>query len=321
MKQPRRQVHRVIFALLCVMLLCTSVLAASCSLRVTLLDEEQKPISDISVEVCQVARREGESFVLTEEFAGLGLSSQELTAPENTVEAAQQTFQYLLAKELEGMIVPTGERGWADFTELEEGIYLVFERGGQIVSFQPYLVALPTEQDGQIYYNIHSTPKAVSPDSKSILVMKQWEDDDNAARKRPGHIEVTLYRDGAPIRTVVLNERCDWQHTFHMLPGEGEYTVEETAVRGYETSYEEVAEGFVIVNTYVPSGNPSDPPGKPDKPELPDVPDEPQAPQEPQEPELPQTGFRMWPVYALLICGTALVLWGLVEVCLGREET
>ena len=158
-------------------------------------------------------------------------------------------------------------------------------------------------------------------DSKSVLVMKQWEDDDNAAGRRPKHIEVTLYRDGAAIRTVVLNERCDWQHTFHMLPGEGEYTVEEKAVRGYEVTYEETAEGFVIVNTYVPSGKP-DRPDDPTPPyEPPYEPEQPQEPGQPQEPQLPQTGFRMLPVYVMLICGTLMVIWGLVEVCLGREDT
>lgn len=325
MKQPTKQLHRFLLVLLCVLLLCQTVLAVSCSLRVTLTESDGTPVPDIGIELCQVAAFDGERFSLTQEFEALGLSAEELAA-NPTVELAEQVNQYVLSAEIEGTILATNGRGWVDFTALEEGVYLVFERGNQYVSFQPYLITLPTEQDGQLYYNIHSTPKAVSPDSRSILVMKLWEDDDNAAGRRPNHIKVTLCRNGIAIRTVVLNEKCNWQHTFQMLPGDGEYTIEELPVRNYESVCEEVAEGFLLTNTYTPSSDPEYPPVKPDRPEPPDEPDLPigpddtQLPEEPQEPSLPQTGFRMWPVYALLIVGCALVIWGLAEVCLRREE-
>lgn len=317
MKNRKRKLHRVVFVLLSLVLLCQVAAAAECSLRVTLTDEKQVPIAGISVELCCVAAMEDGEFVLTEEFAQLEFSAKEL-AQQATVEMAQGVWQYVLANELGGTVLATSERGWADFAALEEGVYLVFERGGQAVSFQPYLVSLPTEQDGQMYYNIHSAPKAVSPDSRSIMVMKLWEDRDDAAGRRPDHLKITLCRDGTAIRTVVLNERCGWQHTFHMLPVEGVYTVEETKVRNYEGVCEEVPEGFVLTNTYVPSDEPGHPPVQPSKPQ---TPEEPTQPELPQEPSLPQTGFRMWPVYALLGLGTVLVLWGLAEVCLGREDT
>ena len=323
MKQITRKLHKILFVLLCMVLFSQAALAASCSVRVILHDQEGTPVSGISVELCQVAVLDGETFVLTDEFSTLDLSAKDL-AEQPTVEMVQQAYQYVLANELEGTIQVTGELGWADFTSLEEGIYLIFERGSQAVSFQPYFVTLPTQRDGQTVYHVYSAPKVVSPDSRSILVMKQWEDDDNAAGRRPNHIQVTLYRDGIAIRTVVLNEACKWQHTFNMLPGDGVYTVEEAPVRHYEVSCEDVAEGYILTNTYVPSDEPGKPPVKPDEPEEPDEPQilqEPEIPEEPQNPTLPQTGFQMWPVYLLLGLGSALVIWGLAEICLRREDT
>jgi len=324
MKNTMKLLRRMVFLMLCAALLCHAVFAVSCSLRVTLLDANEQPIANMGVEICRVAALENDRFVLTQEFAALGIAPEDLIGAD-TVDAAQAAYQYILANELEGTILLTGSRGWVDFTALEEGIYLVFERGGQIVSFHPYFVALPTEQDGQLYYNIHSTPKAISDDSRSILVMKQWEDNGDRLGLRPNHIKVTLYRDGIAIRTVVLNEKCGWQHTFQMLPGEGEYTVEEAPVRHYEFTCEEVAEGFVLINTYTPSSGPDDPPDvggdEIDPPDDPIPPAEPDDTQTPEEPSLPQTGFQMWPVYLLLGLGSALVIWGLAEVCLRREDT
>ena len=49
-------------------------------------------------------------------------------------------------------------------------------------------------------------------------------------------------------------------------------------------------------------------------------PEKPQEPEVPQEPSLPQTGFVMWYVYVLMLVGTALVIWGLSEVCFAKEE-
>ena len=323
----KKNLYRVLLIFACCVLLCSWALAA-CSIRVTIEDDTGAAVPDLSVELCRVTTFDGEHHSLTAEFAELGLSADTI-AREGTAQQAQEVYQYILSRELEGTIHLTNADGAADFAALEQGVYLVFERGGQILSFQPYLVCLPTEREGELYYHITSVPKVMDTDSRSIMVMKLWEDEENAAGVRPDHVQITLYRNGAAIRTVVLNEACFWQHTFTMLPGEGVYTVEETPVRNYTVSCEEVAEGFVLTNTYDPDDpdDPDDPPfvgpdeiPEPRPPMPPQEPDVPHEPEVPQEPTLPQTGFVMWHVYVLMLVGTALVIWGLAEVCFAREE-
>ncbi len=328
----KRQLYRLAVLAVCCVFFCATALAAGCSLRVSIEDENKNPVPDISVEVCQVTAFDGESHSLLEEFAELDLTAEELSR-ERTAEQAERVYQYILAKELSGTIVLTDGMGAANFTSLGKGIYLVFERGGQVLSFSPYLVSLPTWSEGDWYYHLTTTPKTISTDSRSIMVMVLWEDQEDAAGLRPDHVQVTLYRDGVAIRTVVLNEDCQWQHTFTMLPGSGVYSVLQTSVQHYATRYEEVAEGFLVINAYDPDGDDPDPPWPPidpdDHPDPPsppidpdEIPGEPELPEEPQpnEPTLPQTGFRIWPVYLLLLLGAALVIWGLAEVLFAKEE-
>ena len=322
MKKP---LYRLSAVLLCCVLLCTAVMAAACSIRVTIEDETGTAVPDLSVELCQVTSFDGESHHLTEAFSQAGLSAEEL-AREGTAEQAETLYQYLLARELEGRILLTNAEGTADFAQLQQGVYLVFERGGQVLAFRPYLICLPAESEGELYYHIASAPKVIDPDSRSIMVMKLWDDDEDAAGLRPDHVQITLLRSGTAIRTVVLNEACSWQHTFSMLPGDGDYWVEETPVRHYAVTCEEVVEGFVLTNTYDPSDGPDvpqkpKPPKPPQEPEPPREPEPPETSEVPQEPSLPQTGFQMWPVYVLMLLGTTLVIWGLAEVCFAKEDT
>ena len=60
---------------------------------------------------------------------------------------------------------------------------------------------------------------------------------------------------------------------------------------------------------------PDDP--KPDEPK----PDEPKPDEpKPDTPKLPQTGYRYWIVYTLLLGGAALVLLGLTDLLVSKEE-
>lgn len=323
MKGRKKTLVRSLILCLCCAVLCGSVLAATGSLRVTVLDEKV-PVENIAVELCFVADLEGDTYTLTEDFADLHLSPAEIVQ-ELSAEQAEQVYQYVVQRELEGTILLTDREGNADFHSITDGLYLIFERGDQAVAFRPYLITIPTE--GR--YGVYSVPKTNSGDVKNIAVIKDWDDNDDAAGKRPESISVTLSHNGTPIRSVTLNEECGWEHTFLLLPADGEYTVEENAVTDYTCTYEAVYEGFLLTNTYTPKPTPEKPTPKPE-PDLPIEPDEiPENPEQPsesvqpespeQEPILPQTGFRMWPVYGLLALGVALTVFGLADVCLGKE--
>ena len=321
MLKLKKQLNRLLALLVCCVLLCCPVSAddQACSLRVTLLDEADLPVKDINVEICRITDFDGTSHTLAQDFADLSIPADQLAA-ELTAEQAEQIYQYVIAREREATLKVTNADGYVDYTDLQQGIYLVFERGSQIISFQPYLISLPTVSSDTTYYEIYSQPKVVSADSRSIMVKIEWIDNNNAAGKRPQNVDVVLTRDvlsllsadtayGTPFRRVTLNPQCEWQHTFHMLPLTGDYGVIESPVPEYEyLGCEEVYEGFILTYRYQRGTTPTPGPGPSPKPDpKPDG-------------KLPQTGFQVWPVYLMLAGGAALVIWGMADLCINKEE-
>ena len=83
----------------------------------------------------------------------------------------------------------------------------------------------------------------------TVTVEKTWDDQDDAYALRSGSVTVELYADGvATGLTAELSEDNDWEYTFEGIVAYSDddettavaYTVKETSVAGYETSYSEV---------------------------------------------------------------------------------
>lgn len=250
----RKQLNRgLLFLLAGLLLLSTTVFAAgNCSLRVKVLDESDTPVPWINVEIHPVVQMQGGTASLTTPFADLGLSAQELLTA--GAGQAEEVFQYVHAMGLTGTVKYTDSNGVVDFPALDEGVYLVFEHGDQAVSFEPFLLTLPLEINGTLERHVTSVPKTSSTDTRTLLTVKLWDDDQNAAGIRPSSVNVTVLRDGVPFRSVTLSAANRWQHTFYQLPNSGTYTVEEAAVTGYTPEYIPVMEGFLIINSYTGTG-------------------------------------------------------------------
>lgn len=258
MSRIRGKLNRILILMLAVVLLSTTAAwaAPACSLRVTVLNEGNQPVSQFNMELFCVASSTGGTLTLESEFRDLDMTAEQLLADIGP-ERAEEIYQYICARELEGDFRYTSAQGHVDFTGLEQGIYLVLERGGQSVAFRPFLVALPSVVNGQVHHSLQCIPKTSQQNAKTLLVAKIWDDDMNAAGKRPDSITVTVLRDAVPMRQVVLSDENMWQHTFYMLPNTGAYTVVENSVSGYEATYTPVHEGFLILNRY--TGAPGDP--------------------------------------------------------------
>lgn len=97
----------------------------------------------------------------------------------------------------------------------------------------------------------------------TFSVMKQWQDDNDEAGKRPDSIEVKLYQNDQPTdKTVVLNEDNGWFATFKGL---AKYDKDDVAYR-YSVKEVDVPEGYtstvdgaVITNTYKKQPTPEPP--------------------------------------------------------------
>lgn len=257
MTDMARKWNRVLLSVLlvCLLFTMTAVRAApSCALQVTILDEADKPVPNINVDLYQVAVTANGTTALTADFSGLSLSADQLLA-DNGAQNANLVYQYVFAQEPEYMAKRhTNSGGAVNFSGLQEGIYLVLDEGGQKVSFQPYLVVLPTRIDGQLIYRVSSIPKTSQTDTKSFLVVMLWEDNMNAAGKRPNSVDVTLLGDGQPLRKITLSADNSWQHQFYQLPPCDEYAVQAQAVPKYTTTYDLRGDSCIIINRYTGGG-------------------------------------------------------------------
>lgn len=422
MKNLKQKWNKILCVILLISLFPLQIFAAGATLSVRLGSEDGLVTSNIQVEVIRIGSQQG---------------------GELTVERAKDAYRIVLEEDWNGIVKRTNASGTARFSGLERGLYLVFERGGQKVTFAPYLVWI----QGGLFT---SEPKVEESGNRIFHVTKQWNDGNDADRIRPSSVEVFLLRDGEPYRKANLSSLNGWNHVFVNLPELGTYTVREVKVAGYRTSYEadnnsciitnthefvspeaiEVlvkviwndnenaakrrpdhvtvqllknqilrrnlaviktasvsednrwmtsfagleegnysvlqyavdgytttysSEGpysFVITNTLITppgpgGGNPpggggetpgTTPPGisppgitppgggLPDTPEGPDTPAEPEIPEEPDEPvepdgpTIPQMGFITWPIYVLLICGVLMILGGSAVLMRGRRE-
>ena len=106
------------------------------------------------------------------------------------------------------------------------------------------------------------------PEKTQVSVTKVWEDQENAAEKRPESISVTLLADGEAVGTATLNPGNGWSYTWKDLPknhnesgltGEQKkivYLVSETEIpENYESELSgDAKNGFVLTNTYKKTG-------------------------------------------------------------------
>ena len=92
-------------------------------------------------------------------------------------------------------------------------------------------------------------------ETNDIVVTKVWADDDNESGKRPESVTIILLANDSEYARVELSETNEWTHTFEDVPVNDEnhkeivYSVKEEVVpEGYEVSYEETSDGFIIHN-------------------------------------------------------------------------
>ena len=103
---------------------------------------------------------------------------------------------------------------------------------------------------------------AHTPETVSVPVRKEWNDNNNAANKRPTSVEVYLYANGQKVAGHTLQNQNFWQHVFTKdntgkdLPKykdgkEIVYTVSEEPVNDYTPTIQGSAQkGFTITNTH-----------------------------------------------------------------------
>lgn len=125
-------------------------------MTVLLTNKDSTPAKGIDAIVYRVAATDG---TLESAFAGSGVSAKALLDTEQDAKNARTLAAYAAAEHCDGIKKRTDANGQAQYP-LAEGIYLVRCAEGQAVIFPSFLVRLPLELDGTLYYDVDAFPKA-----------------------------------------------------------------------------------------------------------------------------------------------------------------
>ncbi len=248
----------------------------TCVISVT-LKTEGAAVSGAELTAYRVADAESKNsnltFTYTEAFADFGGAPEELQSAKDSEHLAD----YAKKNGISGTKAVTDSSGCAVFEDLPLGLYLVAQTKSAegFSDCSPFLVSLPTEENGAWVYETDATPKTDVEQLVDLTVKKVWNDG-NDPSSRPDSVTVNLYKDSVLADTVILNSENNWSYTWQALPKSDGYSVEEESVSGYAASYSRSGYIFTVTNT----------------------------------PSLVNTGQLNWPIPVLAVCGLVLLLAG-----------
>lgn len=100
------------------------------------------------------------------------------------------------------------------------------------------------------------------PETISVTVTKEWQDaKGELLTDHPSSVTVQLYKGGTAEGSEVTLNAPDWAYTWDKLDKDGNYTVKEVEIEGYESKVTgDATNGFTITNKAKPTDPPPPPP-------------------------------------------------------------
>lgn len=219
-------------------------------------------------------------------------STEDMFNKEKIEEVAISLWENVSDK-LNAVTRTTNEKGECTFTDLERGIYLVWEskKEGTAEKYNdavPFLVEVPNREGETEDFDIEVYPKP-SPITKKIVSVtgtKRWEGNDIVGKAsseaddkkagvatkkdtkkvyRPSSITLRLYANGVEVAKTTTNAKKGWAFSFddvNALDENGKevtFTIKEDKIKGYIFSQDEpqVGENTIVINVKNTVGDPS----------------------------------------------------------------
>lgn len=308
-----------VFLLLCCAfpaLAAPAVPPGTVSLRVKMAYEGQ-PLADVSVTLHRVGTLVETApwieFELAGAFADYPVSLTGLDT-QGWAEAAYTLASYAAADQIApSATAVTAEDGYASFTDLPSGLYLLqaaasADETGNTYTAAPVLLELPSYDETSHSWStqaesVMKVERQTPIPATELGVYKIWE---THGAQQPAGVTVELVSEGSVVDSVVLNESNYWRHTFTGLDSRKVYHVVERDVpAGYTVTISQHGDQYTITNTAQPEKN--EPPGA-QTTGLAST--GPASTQTSVSPVIPQTGMLWWPVPVLSTVGVLLFALG-----------
>lgn len=144
----------------------------------------------------------------------------------------------------------TNKEGFAKFDNLQLGLYLV-KQTNKVEGYSnidPFLVAIPKEENNIWIYDIKATPKTDIIRLMDVIVEKRWDIVNSS--NQPKEVTIELLKDKEVIDTIILNDENNWTHTWIQIEESDSYSVKEKNVpAGYTDTYRQEGNKFIVTNT------------------------------------------------------------------------
>ena len=221
------------------------------TISVTLKEsKEDKPIKDANITIYKIA-------TVTEKDNNLFYQYQD------KITNCQANINNLLNKELSkylnkcienlelsSITKTTNKDGFVKFDNLQLGLYLV-KQTNKVEGYSnidPFLVAIPKEENNIWIYDIKATPKTDIIRLMDVIVEKKWDIINSSTR--PNEVTIELLKDKEVIDTIILNDENNWTYTWYQIVESESYSVKEKNVPdGYTDTYRQVGNKFIVTNT------------------------------------------------------------------------
>lgn len=135
--------------------------AGAGSVRITLTDDADRPVSGVAVRLYRVGGADGSAEA---DFAGAEIDPASLLDERDSPANSALLAAWALAQDLPGTEQTTDGAGRTRFSGLDRGVYLVLCVPGQRLTFSPFLVYIPLTVGGAVRWQVEAYPKAEEPE-------------------------------------------------------------------------------------------------------------------------------------------------------------
>ena len=212
--------------------------------------KEDKPIKDANLTIYKIATvTEKDNNLYYQYQENITNCNADLTNLLNE-ELSKEINKCIENLELTSITKTTNNEGFIKFDNLQLGLYLV-KQTNKVEGYSnidPFLVAIPKEENNIWIYDIKATPKTVIIRLMDVIVEKKW--DVISSSTRPNEVTIELLKDKEVIDTIILNDENNWTYTWHQIEESDLYSVKEKNVPdGYTDTYRQLGNKFIVTNT------------------------------------------------------------------------
>ena len=212
--------------------------------------KEDKPIKDANLTIYKIATvTEKDNNLYYQYQENITNCNADLTNLLNE-ELSKEINKCIENLELTSITKTTNNEGFIKFDNLQLGLYLV-KQTNKVEGYSnidPFLVAIPKEENNIWIYDIKATPKTDIIRLMDVIVEKKW--DIISSSTRPNEVTIELLKDKEVIDTIILNDENNWTYTWHQIEESDLYSVKEKNVPdGYTDTYRQLGNKFIVTNT------------------------------------------------------------------------